>query len=72
MFLAPAGTPPAIVARLTQEANKAVNDPEIRNRFSEIGIEPVGGTPEQTSRFLAGEIAKWAKVINTAGVKAEQ
>ena len=72
MFLAPAGTPPAIIARLTQEANKAVNDPEIKTRFSEIGIEPVGGTPEQTSKFLNDEIAKWAKVITTAGVKAEQ
>jgi tripartite-type tricarboxylate transporter receptor subunit TctC len=72
MFLAPAGTPRDIVARLSQEANAAVNDPAIRTRFSEIGIEPVGGTPEQTSRFLADEIAKWSKVITTAGVKAEQ
>jgi tripartite-type tricarboxylate transporter receptor subunit TctC len=72
MFLAPAGTPREIVTRLSQEANKAVNDPEIKNRFSEIGIEPVGGTPEQTSKFLADEIARWAKVITTAGVKAEQ
>ena len=72
MFLAPAGTPREIVLRLSQEANKAVNDPEIKTRFSEIGIEPVGGTPEQTSKFLAEEIAKWAKVITVAGVKAEQ
>ena len=72
MFLAPAGTPRDIVTRLSQEAHKAVNDSDIKTRFSEIGIEPVGGTPEQTSRFLADEITKWAKVITTAGVKAEQ
>ena len=72
MFLAPAGTPRAIIDRLSQEANKAVNDPEIKTRFTEIGIEPVGGTPEQTAKFLADEIAKWSKVITTAGVKAEQ
>ena len=72
MFLAPAGTPRAIIDRLSQEADKAVNAPEIKGRFSEIGIDPVGGTPEQTSKFLADEIAKWAKVITTAGVKAEQ
>ena len=72
MFMAPAGTPRAIIDRLSQEAHKAVNEPEIRTRFSEIGIEPVGGTPEQTSKFLADEIAKWAKVITVAGVKAEQ
>ena len=72
MFLAPAGTPREIVARLSQEAHKAVNDPEISKRFSDIGIEPVGGTPEQASKFLADEIAKWAKVITTANVKPEQ
>ena len=72
MFMAPAGTPRTIIDRLSQEAHKAVNDPEIKTRFSEIGIEPVGGTPEQTSKFLADEIAKWAKVITVAGVKAEQ
>jgi len=72
MFLAPAGTPRAVIDRLSLEANKAVNDPEIRNKFTEIGIDPVGGTPEQTAKFLADEIAKWSKVITTAGVKAEQ
>jgi len=72
MFLAPAGTPRPIIDRLSQEANKAVNDPEIKAKFMEIGIEPVGGPPEQTARFLADEIAKWSKVITTAGVKAEQ
>jgi tripartite-type tricarboxylate transporter receptor subunit TctC len=72
MFLAPAGTPRDIVTRLSQEANNAVNDTAIKTRFSEIGIEPIGGTPEQTSKFLADEIAKWSKVITTAGVKAEQ
>ena len=72
MFMAPAGTPREIVTRLSQEAHKAVNEADIKTRFSEIGIEPVGGTPEQTSKFLADEITKWAKVITTAGVKAEQ
>ena len=43
-----------------------------RTRFNQIGIEPVGGTPEQAAKFLDDEIAKWAKVITTAGVKAEQ
>lgn len=72
MFLAPAGTPREIVTRLSQEAQKAINESDIKTRFSEIGIEPVGGTPEQASQFLAAEIAKWAKVITAAGVKAEQ
>jgi tripartite-type tricarboxylate transporter receptor subunit TctC len=44
----------------------------MKARFEQLGIEAVGGTPEQAAAFLNDEIAKWAKVINTAGVKAEQ
>jgi tripartite-type tricarboxylate transporter receptor subunit TctC len=72
LFLAPAGTPRDIVNRLSAETRKAINESDIKDRFNQIGIEPVGNTPEQASQFLNEEIAKWAKVINTAGVKAEQ
>jgi tripartite-type tricarboxylate transporter receptor subunit TctC len=71
LFLAPAGTPREIVNRLSAETQKAINESDIKERFSQIGIEPVGGTPEQAAKFLDAEIAKWAKVITTAGVKAE-
>ena len=70
--LAPAGTPREIVNRLSAEAAKAINESDIKDRFNQIGIEPAGNNPEQAARFLADEIAKWAKVITTAGVKAEQ
>ena len=72
MFLAPAGTPRDIVNRLSSETAKAINESDIKERFNQIGIEPVGNNSEQAAKFLADEIAKWAKVINTAGVKAEQ
>jgi tripartite-type tricarboxylate transporter receptor subunit TctC len=72
LFMAPGGTPKAIVDRMAAETAKAINESEIKGRFSEIGIIPVGNTPEQAAKFLDDEIAKWAKVINTAGVKAEQ
>jgi len=71
LFLAPAGTPRDIVNRLSTETQKAINESDIKDRFNQIGIEPVGGTPEQAAKFLDAEIAKWAKVITTAGVKAE-
>ena len=71
MFLAPAGTPAAIVNRLSAETAKIVSDPEIRKRFEEIGIEAAGTTPAETAKFLADEIEKWGKVIRTAGVKPE-
>lgn len=72
MFMAPAGTPRAIVDLLSAETAKAINASDIKDRFNQIGIEPGGNTPEQAAKFLADEISKWAKVINTAGVKAEQ
>ena len=71
LFLAPAGTPRDIVARLSAETAKAVNSPEIKTRFDALGIEGVGSNPEQAGKFLEEEITKWAKVIAAAGVKAE-
>jgi tripartite-type tricarboxylate transporter receptor subunit TctC len=70
MFLAPAGTPREIVSRLSQETDKAVKSADLTARFDQLGIFPGGGTPEQASKFLTDEIAKWAGVISTAGVKA--
>ena len=72
LFLAPAGTPRDVVNRLSAEVARILATPEVRARFEQLGIEAVGNTPEQAARFLDDEIAKWAKVITTAGVKAEQ
>jgi tripartite-type tricarboxylate transporter receptor subunit TctC len=72
LFLAPAGTPREIVNRLAAETRKAINESDIRERFNQIGIEAVGNSPEEAAKFMQDEVAKWAKVINTAGVKAEQ
>jgi tripartite-type tricarboxylate transporter receptor subunit TctC len=72
LFMAPGGTPRPIIDRLAAETAKAINESEIRERFSQIGIVPVGNSPAEAAKFLDDEVAKWAKVINTAGVKAEQ
>ena len=72
MFMTPAGTPREAVARLSAEVSKAIGSPDLRARFEQLGIEPLGTTPEQAARFLDDEIAKWAKVITIAGVKPEQ
>ena len=71
MFLAPAGTPREVVARLSSETAKIVNAPEMRARFEQLGVEAVGGTPAETARFLDDEIEKWSRVITTAKVKVE-
>jgi tripartite-type tricarboxylate transporter receptor subunit TctC len=72
LFMAPGATPKEIVNRLASEAAKAVREPDVQDRLAQTGIEPVGNTPAQAKRFLDAEIAKWAKVITAAGVKAEQ
>ena len=71
LFLAPAGTPRAIVNRLSSETDKVLASTDLRTRFDSLGIFPGGGTPERAAQFLDDEIARWAKVIKTAGVKAD-
>lgn len=69
--LAPAQTPPGIVARLNDEIIKALRSAAVKDRFAAIGMEPVGNTPEQFARYIQTEINRWAKVIKSAGIKHE-
>ena len=71
LFLAPAGTPQPIVQRLSAEVAKAVQSADLRAKLDPLGIEAVGSTPVESQKFLEDEVAKWAKVITTAGVKPE-
>jgi len=69
--LAPAKTSRDIVAKLSSAMGAAVQRPEVRQRFAELGIDPVGNSPAEFRKFLEDEVAKWAKVIRTANVKVE-
>ncbi len=71
-MVAPAGTPPAIVAALNRIANEAINDPTVKEKLTNQGATMIGGSPEQFHQFLASEIAKWAKVIKDAGIPTEK
>lgn len=68
---APAKTPRAIVDRLNSEIVRALNAPDLRERLTSQGGDPVGNTPEQFTAFIQNEIVKWAKVIQAAGIKGE-
>ena len=68
---APAKTPRAIVDRLHTEIVRAVNSPDLRERLTTQGADPIHLTPEQYTVFIQNEIAKWAKVIKAAGIKGE-
>jgi len=69
--LAPAGTPRDIIGRLNTEIVKVLNSPDIKDRFAKQGVEVRTSTPEQFSEFLKSEVARWAKVIKDAGIKAD-
>jgi tripartite-type tricarboxylate transporter receptor subunit TctC len=70
-IFAPAKTPPAIVARLNAEITKILAMPDVHERLEQLGIDPVGNTPEQFAAFQQAEIAKWAKVVKEGGVKID-
>ena len=70
-LLAPAGAPPAVVARLNAESDRVLKMPEVRDRFAQAGSEAVGGTPEAFAKFLADDIAKWGRVTREAGISPQ-
>ena len=69
--LAPAKTPPAIIARLNRELDAIVRNPEVKERFFAQGLEVVGGTPEQYAQHLRDELALNARIIKAAGIKPD-
>jgi tripartite-type tricarboxylate transporter receptor subunit TctC len=66
-FVAPAGTPQPIVAKLNAEINKALKTPELRKRLNDEGATVLGGSPEQFAALIKSEIAKWAPVVKASG-----
>jgi tripartite-type tricarboxylate transporter receptor subunit TctC len=66
-----AGTPRDIVQRLNTEMVKILTSAEVKERFGKMGVEVVAGTPEHFSGFLKSEVARWAKVVQDAGIKAD-
>ena len=69
-LLAPAGTPQDVLDRLHDETVRTLSLPQVRRRFDELGLEPIGNTPAEFSAVISKEIPEWAKVINDAGIKA--
>ena len=69
--LAPAGTPPAIVARLNAEITAVLRTPDVGERFAEAGLEPLPSTPEALAQRMRIDTGKWAQVIKTSGARNE-
>jgi tripartite-type tricarboxylate transporter receptor subunit TctC len=70
-MVAPAQTPPDIVAKIQKDVAQVLNDPKLRDTLAGDGAIPVGSTPDQFRAFIAAETAKWARVIKAAGVEPQ-
>ena len=70
-IVAPAGTPPPIVARLNAEITQALADPEIKATFEKQNIDPSPGTPEALGAWIAAERVRWVQVVKRANIKLD-
>jgi tripartite-type tricarboxylate transporter receptor subunit TctC len=70
-LVAPAGTPPDIVATLNREIGKIIATPGFHERMAKIGVDVVGTTPEEYARIIKDDYEKWGKVVKAAGIKPE-
>ena len=70
-ILAPAKTPPPVVARLQKEIAAVLAEPETRERYATLGIEPVANAPEQFAEQIRADLARWEKVVRQAGIRIE-
>lgn len=70
-ILAPAGTDPVLVARYNAEFNAVLADPTVRQRLTTLGIDPIGGSPQDFGAFLHAETKRWGGLIRDLGLKAD-
>jgi tripartite-type tricarboxylate transporter receptor subunit TctC len=68
---APKKTPPEIIAKLNQEINAVLSEPEMKKRLTELGGEPLISTPEAFGAMIVAESQKWEKVVKSADLKIE-
>lgn len=71
-MVVPAGTPSAVVEKLSAEVARIVKLPDVTQRFQLDGADAVGSTPKAFAAFLQAEMQKWRNVIRDAGIKPEQ
>jgi tripartite-type tricarboxylate transporter receptor subunit TctC len=70
-IVAPAGTPKAVIDRLAAASNRAVQSPELRERFDKEGIDPVGNTPEEFRALVTREIAQWRELAKATKIAVD-
>jgi tripartite-type tricarboxylate transporter receptor subunit TctC len=70
-LVAPAGTPKDVIATLHRATAATVNDPLVRKALTDLGVDVVGGTPEELRAYVKSEIPKWAEVVRASGAKVD-
>ncbi len=70
-IVAPAGTPPAIIAQLNRQVGAILKTPEIREKLAAQGLEATSNSPAEFGAYIASEVPKWGKVIRQAGIVAD-
>ncbi|PSL82919.1 LacI family transcriptional regulator [Variovorax sp. WS11] len=70
-ILAPAGTPPAVIARLNKEVNALLSDPDTRNKLEGLGVEAASGSPADFGKLIESETKRYGDAIRKLGIKAE-
>jgi len=69
-ILAPAGTPKAVVEKISADINFFLNQPDMQKWLRDQGLEPTGMTPDQFAQFIKADLAKWRQLITELGIKA--
>jgi tripartite-type tricarboxylate transporter receptor subunit TctC len=70
-LLAPAKTPPAVIAKLNKAVDDALADPQVHDKLVKTGATPVGGTPDSLGMFMKAEYEKWGRVVQANGIKEQ-
>ena len=70
LFAAP-GTPKPVADKLSTQVAEVLKLPDVAKKLSDLGLEPVGSTPDELARYQQTEIAKWAKVVKESGATVE-
>ncbi len=70
-MVAPKGTPKDVVLKLNREINRIIKEPQFARQLLDLGIDPIGNTPEEFSEFLRQEMPRWKGIVAQAGIKVE-
>jgi tripartite-type tricarboxylate transporter receptor subunit TctC len=70
-LFAPRGTAPKVIDKIASDVNRLLNTPEMRERFTALGVEAEGTTPAEFKAYFRDDMEKWRKVVRAAGVSAD-